>query len=68
MNEETFNTSMRSFLKKVGITSQRAIEGAVDEAIRNGSIKGTESFPATVTLEIEGLKLKINIDDAIKLE
>jgi hypothetical protein len=68
MNEETFNVSMRSFLKKVGINSQRAIEGAVDEAIRNGSIKGNEAFPATVTLEVAGLKLKINIDDTIKLE
>ena len=68
MNEETFNLSMRSFLKKVGINAQRAIEGAVDEAIKNGSIKGTESFPATVTLEIAGLKLKVNIDDTIKLE
>jgi hypothetical protein len=68
MNEETFNLSMRSFLKKVGIHSQRAIEAAVDEAIRNGSIKGTESFPAKVTLEVAGLKLKVDIDDTIKLE
>ena len=68
MNEETFNVSMRSFLKKVGINSQRAIESAVEEAIRNGSIKGNESFPATVTLEVAGLKLKVNIDDTIKLE
>ena len=68
MNEETFNLSMRSFLKKVGINSQRAIEGAVDEGIKNGSIKGNEHFPATVTLEGAGLKLKIDIDDTIKLE
>jgi hypothetical protein len=68
MNEETFNISMRSFLKKVGINSQRAIEAAVDEAIRNGSIKGNESFPAKVTLEVAGLKLKVDIDDTIKLE
>lgn len=68
MNEETFNVSMRSFLKKVGINSQRAIESAVDEAIRNGSIKGNEAFPATVTLEVAGLKLKVNIEDTIKLE
>ncbi|HEU6456774.1 MAG TPA: DUF6494 family protein [Roseateles sp.] len=68
MNEETFNLSMRSFLKKVGINAQRAIEGAVDEARRNGSIKGNESFPATVTLEVAGLKLKVDISDTIKLE
>lgn len=68
MNEETFNLSMRSFLKKVGINAQRAIEGAVDEARRNGSINGNESFPATVTLEVAGLKLKVDISDTIKLE
>ena len=29
MNEDKFNTSLRGFLKKVGITSQREIEKAV---------------------------------------
>ena len=32
MNEDTFNTSLRGFLKKVGITSQREIEKAVRDA------------------------------------
>ena len=27
MNEDTFNMSIRKFLKKVGVTSQREIEG-----------------------------------------
>ena len=40
----------------------------LDQAIKDGSIKGNESFPATVTLEVAGLKLKVNIDDTIKLE
>jgi hypothetical protein len=68
MNEDTFNISMRSFLKKVGINSQRAIEQAVKEAISSGAIKGDESFPATVTLELAGLKLKLEVNDTIKLE
>ena len=29
MNEDVFNVSVRKFLKKVGITSQREIEQAV---------------------------------------
>ena len=29
MNEDALNTSLRKFLKKVGITSQREIERAV---------------------------------------
>ena len=34
MNEDVFNTSLRGFLKKVGITSQREIEKVVRDAIR----------------------------------
>ena len=33
MNEDVFNTSLRGFLKKVGITSQREIEKAVRDAV-----------------------------------
>ena len=68
MNEETFNVSIRKFLKMVGVNSQRAIEQAVDRAIADGTIKGTESFPATVTLEVAGLKLNVKFDGEIKLQ
>ncbi len=68
MNEEMFNISIRKFLKLVGVSSQRAIEQAVDKAIADGSIAGTESFPATMTLEIAGLKLNVKFDGEIKLE
>ena len=33
MNEETFNLSIRKFLKMVGLNSQRAIEQAVDKVL-----------------------------------
>jgi hypothetical protein len=33
MNEETFNMSIRKFLKTVGVTSQREIEKAVRGAL-----------------------------------
>ena len=68
MNEETFNLSIRKFLKIVGIGSQREIERAVIRAMDEGRIAGTESFPATVTLEIAGLNLKVKFDGEIKLE
>ncbi len=68
MNEETFNISIRKFLKVVGVNSQRVIEQAVDQAIADGTITGTESFPATMTLEIAGLKLNVKFDGEIKLE
>lgn len=68
MNEETFNISIRKFLKIVGINSQRAIEQAVDKAVADGAIAGTETFPATMTLEVAGLKLNAKFDGEIKLE
>jgi hypothetical protein len=68
MNEETFNISIRKFLKMVGVNSQRAIEQAVDKAVADGAIAGTESFPATVTLEVAGLQLNVKFEGEIKLQ
>ncbi len=68
MNEETFNISIRKFLKMVGVNSQRAIEQAVDKAVADGAIQGTESFPATVTLEVAGLQLNVKFDGEIRLQ
>ncbi|HUP06087.1 MAG TPA: DUF6494 family protein, partial [Caldimonas sp.] len=36
MNDETFNISIRKFLKVVGVSSQREIEQAVAKAMRSG--------------------------------
>ena len=68
MNEETFNISIRKFLKMVGVNSQREIEQAVTKAVANGTIAGNETFPAKVTLEIPLLQLSVKFDSDIKLE
>ncbi len=68
MNEETFNLSIRKFLKVVGISSQREIERAVSRAISERRITGSETFPATMRLEIAGLNLNVKFDGEIKLE
>lgn len=68
MNEETFNLSIRKFLKQVGVSSQREIEQAVDRAVEEGDIDGTETFPAVMTLEVEGLNLRVEFDGEIRLE
>jgi len=67
MDEEALNLSIRKFLKMVGVNSQRDIEHAVAKAIADGTIAGTESFPAVVTLEIAGLKLNVQFDGEIRL-
>jgi hypothetical protein len=68
MNEEALNVSVRKFLKKVGITSQREIEQAVRAAVSGGKLKGNEALPAKVVLTVEGINLSVEIEGAIELE
>jgi len=67
MNEDVFNMSLRKFLKKVGVTSQREIEKAVRGAIDSGRIKGTEALEAEVTIKVGGVELTERIDGKIEL-
>jgi len=55
-------------LKAVGINSQREIEHVVAKGHRGESIAGTESFPAKMTLEIPGLKVKVEFGGDIILQ
>jgi hypothetical protein len=67
MNEDVFNMSLRKFLKKVGVTSQREIEKAVRDAIDKGELKGDETLSAEVTLKVNGIELTERIDGKIEL-
>ena len=60
MNEDVFNTSLRGFLKKVGITSQREIEQAVRAAVNGGKLKGNEALPAKVVLTVDEISLSVD--------
>jgi hypothetical protein len=68
MDQETFNLSIRKFLKMVGINSQREIEQAVANALASGAIKGTEALPAKVTLVVAGVGIDVSFDGEIKLQ
>jgi hypothetical protein len=68
MNEDMLNTSVRKFLKKVGITSQREIEKAVRSAVAAGRLKGNEKLPAKMTLSIGRIELSLVIDGSVDLE
>ena len=68
MNDEALNMSIRKFLKIVGVNSQLAIEKAVHKAIADGKLKGSESFPAAMTLTVGKLSLEVKFDGEIKLE
>jgi hypothetical protein len=68
MNEDAFNMSVRKFLKKVGVTSQREIEDAVRSALADAKLKGSEALPAKVVLTVGGIDLNVEIEGAIELE
>jgi hypothetical protein len=67
MNEDVFNTSLRKFLKKVGVTSQREIEKSVRDALAAGHLKGHEKLPAKMVLTIGSVSLAHEITDEIEL-
>jgi hypothetical protein len=68
MNDDVLNTSLRKFLKTVGVTSQREIENAVRAAVKSGEIMGNEALKAEMVLTIGDIGLKHTIDGTIELE
>ncbi|HXM84053.1 MAG TPA: DUF6494 family protein [Burkholderiales bacterium] len=68
MDQETFNLSIRKFLKMVGVNSQREIEQAVQQALQSRKISGAETLAAKMTLELPALGLKVPFDGEIKLK
>jgi hypothetical protein len=68
MNDDALNMSVRKFLKKVGVTSQREIEEAVRAAVSGGRLKGNEVLPAKVKLTVGGIDLLVDIEGTVELE
>jgi hypothetical protein len=68
MNEDALNTSVRKFLKKVGVTAQREIEKAVRDAVAAGRLKGGEALTAKASITLSHINLAFEIDGAIELE
>jgi Family of unknown function (DUF6494) len=68
MNEEVLNTSLRKFLKTVGVTSQREIEKAIRAGVADGRLKGNEALAAQMVLTIDKVGLSFKVDGTIELE
>jgi len=68
MNEETFNTSLRKFLKTLGVGAQREIEKAVRQALAEGRLKGNVTLPTKATITIGALQFTHQVDGTIELE
>lgn len=63
MDADPFNISLRKFLKQVGVTSQRAIEDAVEE----GGLKGRGKLKLRAVLTAEGTDLHHVVEGEIDL-
>jgi hypothetical protein len=68
MDENAFNTSIRKFLKSLGVTAQREIEKAVRQALAEHRLKGDETLPAKANVSIGQLNFTFEIDGQIELE
>lgn len=68
MNEDVLNTSVRKFLKTLGVTAQREIEKAVRAAVASGQLKGDEALPAKASIRVQGLDLHFEIDGRLELQ
>lgn len=67
MDDESFNLSMRKFLKTVGVTSQQKIEEAVRAASDRGEFD-TGSLAVSMTLTIGDLGLTHTVNGTIELK
>ena len=67
MNDETFNLSIRKFLKTVGVKSQHEIEQAVAAALIARTLAGSESLQATMNLKVAELGLDLHFSGTIEL-
>ena len=67
MDEETFNMSVRKFLKKLGVTAQREIDLAVREQVKAGELRGDETLEATATITVRGLSEDVVVTGTIAL-
>jgi hypothetical protein len=67
MDDKALKAAVDAFLKKAAFAAQREIEGAVRKALADGTLKGSESFTAAVSLSSEKIELNVTIYGKIEL-
>ncbi len=67
MDEDALNTSVRKFLKKLGVTAQREMEMAVRQGVAAGRLKGDETLEAKAVVTLSGVGLSFGVDGKIDL-
>lgn len=64
MDEEAFNMSLRKFLKRVGVTSQREIE----RVVAAGNLPDPDRLKLRMVLTVDGTDFEHVIEDEIELK
>ncbi len=64
MSDESFNMSLRKFLKQVGVTSQQQIE----KVVREENLEGRKALNVKVVLTAEGTSLNHVVEGKIELD
>lgn len=67
MDDEVFSNSLRAFLKKVGITSQRVLDAAVHEAVKDGRLPADGHVKVKVQLTHALSDQPVEIEGELKL-
>jgi len=67
MDEEVLNMSVRKFLKKVGISSQREIEKVIHQAVANGELDQNSVCKVSMQLNIDVSDKPLIIEGEIHL-
>ncbi|MFD2206767.1 DUF6494 family protein [Kiloniella antarctica] len=68
VNEDTLNMSIRKFLKKVGITSQREIEAVIRKGLEDNKLNDKGPLQVSVRLQLPDLNLDHLITGKIDLD
>jgi hypothetical protein len=67
MDDDVLNMSVRKFLKKVGVTSQREIEQAVRDAVAQGKVKTGQKLAVRAEVTLHDVGLNVEIDGELEL-
>ena len=68
MDKDSLNMQIRKFLKIVGVTSQRTIEEAVNQALESNKLNTGDKINATMTLVIDEIDVSMKIEETIQID
>ena len=65
MDEETLNTTIRRFLKELGVSGHQAVDAAVRAAVADGRVKEGQTVAISATLTVETIDFTHTVDGVL---